>query len=514
MKTKLILSYVLGLFLCIVVSCKKDEVVTPKIPDKAITSFVLNGLSPAVTGVIDGVNITLVVPLNTNVTALVPTIAVSPKATVSPTTGLPQNFTNPVTYTVTAEDGTTQTYSVSAVINPPKITTFAPDNGGAGTSVVLNGEGFSDVSTDIKVTINGKTANITASNTKQITVQIPEKAGTGEIVVDVKGKQAKTATTFKYKYTATSTTLFSFSTSLYQSIAVDPDDGTVYATDRKYSGVWIQKPTNTSTSQFVTLKDATGVVHASLTGITILKTGLGGALDKYILVTNEAKGVFVYPISSITTSTTTLTPSNIILTNDAIYNAPTSVAAISDSPTTSSFLNATYYFACFGNSSIVRSNRKNGVTSSPSIVGAGTGFNTGTVASTNAKFSGPVGIYLKNNLVYVADEGNHAIRVVDYDNAKVTTLFGTGAAGNVDGNFADVKLNLPANVVVDDAGLVYVTDRGNNSLRVFDTRNQTSQTLLTGLNGPYGLAIDKTGSFLYVGEWGVGTNKVIKVAIK
>jgi hypothetical protein len=28
------------------------------------------------------------------------------------------------------------------------------------------------------------------------------------------------------------------------------------------------------------------------------------------------------------------------------------------------------------------------------------------------------------------------------------------------------------------------------------------------------LAIDKTGSFLYVGEWGVGTNKVIKVAIK
>jgi sugar lactone lactonase YvrE len=513
MKTRQFLSTIVGLFLFIAISCKKDEVVAPKSPDKAVTSFALNGLSPAVVGVIDGVNITLTVPLNTNVSALVPTIAVSPKATVSPATGLPQNFTNPVTYTVTAEDATTQMYTVSVVINPPKITTFAPDNGVAGTSVVLNGEGFSDISTDIKVTINGKTANITASNTKQITVQIPEKAGTGEIVVDVKGKQAKTATAFKYKYTATSTTLFSYPSSLYQSVVVDPDDGTVYATDRKYSVLWILRP-NASSYQAITLKDASNVIHASLTGITILKTGLGGANDKLLVVTNEAKGVFAYRISDITTSTTTATLWAIILSNDAIYNAPTSVIAVPDSPTASYLTNATYYFACFGNSSIVRSNRKNGVTSSPSIVGAGTGFNTGTVASTNAKFSGPVGIYLKNNLVYVADEGNHAIRVVDYDNAKVTTLFGTGTAGNVDGNFADVKLNLPANVVVDDAGLVYVTDRGNNSLRVFDTRNQTSQTLLTGLNSPYGLAIDKTGSFLYVGEWGTGTNKVIKVAIK
>lgn len=512
MKTRRVLSTIMGILLFIVISCKKDEVVTPKSPDKAITLFSLNGISPAVTGVIDGVNISLIVPLNTNVTALVPTIATSAKATVSPATGIAQNFTNPVSYTVTAEDGSTQTYNVTVVINPPKITTFAPDNGGAGTSVVLNGEGFSDISTDIKVTINGKTANVTASNTKQITVQIPEKAGTGEIVVDVKGKQAKTASAFKYKYTATSTTLFSYSGALYQSVAVDPDDGTVYATDRKNSGLWILRP-NATNYQFVYLKDENGTIHASLTGISILKTGVGGVSDKVLVVTSEGKGIYYYQAGLISTSTSTL---NLLVlqAKDAIYNAPTSVGSISQDATSTYFLNGTYYFACFGNSTIVRSNRKNGVTSSPSIVGAGTGFNTGTVASTNAKFANPVGIYVKNNLVYVADEGNHAIRVVDYDNAKVTTLFGTGTAGNVDGNFSDVKLNLPSNVVVDDAGLIYVTDRGNNSLRVFDTRNQTSQTLLTGLNSPYGLAIDKTGSFLYIGEWGVGTNKVIKVVIK
>jgi hypothetical protein len=510
MKTKQILSYVLGLFLCIVVSCKKDEVVTPKSPDKAITSFVLSGLSPAVTGVIDGVNITLIVPLNTNVTALVPTIAVSPKATVSPTTGLPQNFTNPVSYTVTAEDGTTQTYSVSAVINPPKITTFAPDNGVAGTTVVLNGEGFSDVSTDIKVTINGKTANITASNTKQITIQIPERAGSGDIVVDVKGKQAKSPSIFKYKYTATSTTLFSYS-GLFQGIALDPDDGTVYVSDRKFSGLEIVRPNGTK--QFIYLNDELGKPHASLTGISILKTGVGGTSDKVLVVTSEEKGIYYYPLGLITASTTDVIML-VLQAKDAIYNKPTSVVSVSQDATSTYYLNGTYYFVCFGNSNILRSSRKNGVSASPSIIGSSTGFNTGTVASTNAKFTNPVSLFLKNNLLYVADEGNHAIRVVDYDGAKVTTLLGTGTAGNVDGNFADVKLSLPANVVVDDAGLIYVTDRGNNSLRVFDPRSQTSQTLLTGLNNPYGLAIDKTGSNLYVGEWGAGTNRVIKVAIK
>ncbi len=124
-----------------------------------------------------------------------------------------------------------------------------------------------------------------------------------------------------------------------------------------------------------------------------------------------------------------------------------------------------------------------------------------------------MGIFLKNNLVYVADESNHAIRVVDYDGGKVTTLFGTGAAGNVDGTFAQVKLNLPSNVAVDDNGLIYVTDRGNNSLRVFDTRSQTSQTILTGLNAPYGLTIDGNG-VLYLGEWSAGANRVVKLTVK
>lgn len=49
-----------------------------------------------------------------NLTALKPTFTLSPGATITPANGTVQNFTQPVTYTVTAEDGkTTKTYKVA-----------------------------------------------------------------------------------------------------------------------------------------------------------------------------------------------------------------------------------------------------------------------------------------------------------------------------------------------------------------------------------------------------------------
>jgi hypothetical protein len=48
-------------------------------------------------------------------TTLAPTITVSPDASVSPASGAAQDFTNPVVYTVTAEDGTAVQWTVTAV---------------------------------------------------------------------------------------------------------------------------------------------------------------------------------------------------------------------------------------------------------------------------------------------------------------------------------------------------------------------------------------------------------------
>lgn len=84
---------------------------------KDITSFVFNGLSPAVNGDIDTdaqtVNVT--VPYGTDVTNLLPTITHN-GASISPDSGVAQDFTNPITYTVTAENGSTKDYTVTVVV--------------------------------------------------------------------------------------------------------------------------------------------------------------------------------------------------------------------------------------------------------------------------------------------------------------------------------------------------------------------------------------------------------------
>jgi len=81
--------------------------------EKSITAFHIL-LDPEVIGVIDQTNyvVTSDVPFGTDVQNLNTSIDLSTGATVSPETGMPQNFTSPVTYKVTAQDGTVQDYRV------------------------------------------------------------------------------------------------------------------------------------------------------------------------------------------------------------------------------------------------------------------------------------------------------------------------------------------------------------------------------------------------------------------
>ncbi|HEY4175797.1 MAG TPA: DUF5018 domain-containing protein [Kofleriaceae bacterium] len=82
--------------------------------DKDILSFIINGADATITGS----SITLVLPANTNLTALVPTITHN-GASISPASGVAQNFSVPVNYTVTAADGSTRTYTVTVTLAPP-----------------------------------------------------------------------------------------------------------------------------------------------------------------------------------------------------------------------------------------------------------------------------------------------------------------------------------------------------------------------------------------------------------
>lgn len=88
--------------------------------EKIITVFNFSSLTPNIVGTIDETNhtISLTVPFDTDVKVLVPTISISEKASINPNTDIAQDFISPITYTVTAEDGSTQNYVVTVLITP------------------------------------------------------------------------------------------------------------------------------------------------------------------------------------------------------------------------------------------------------------------------------------------------------------------------------------------------------------------------------------------------------------
>ncbi|QXP54745.1 PKD domain-containing protein [Cellulophaga sp. HaHa_2_95] len=132
---------------------------------KDITDIAINGIP----GTITGTNISVTLPAGTDVTALEPTVTHT-GATVSPVSDAAQDFTNPVIYTVTAEDASTQEYTVTVTVAPSDskdITAFSIDG--------ING------------TITGTDISITLPSTTDVTALETTVTHTGATVSPVSG---------------------------------------------------------------------------------------------------------------------------------------------------------------------------------------------------------------------------------------------------------------------------------------------------------------------------------------
>ena len=95
---------------------------------KEMLSF---GLPGPASSVICGTRIALCLPPAADVTALAPTFALSPHATAAPASGTVRDFSKPQTYTVTAQDGSSQVYTV-AVVRGSQPSVFAWNSAAAG----------------------------------------------------------------------------------------------------------------------------------------------------------------------------------------------------------------------------------------------------------------------------------------------------------------------------------------------------------------------------------------------
>ncbi|HUS32999.1 MAG TPA: hypothetical protein VMZ53_31065 [Kofleriaceae bacterium] len=119
--------------------------------------------------------------------------------------------------------------------------------------------------------------------------------------------------------------------------------------------------------------------------------------------------------------------------------------------------------------------------------------------------------------VFIADTSNHRVLRIEAD-GSVETLAGTGAAGYVgDGGAAtSAQLAAPSGIAVDGIGRVYVADTGNHVVRLidldgtittvagvgvggYDIQDEGRPAILAMLKAPHGLAVDGLGR-LYIAD--------------
>ncbi|MCA9668046.1 MAG: hypothetical protein KC503_20750 [Myxococcales bacterium] len=103
----------------------------------------------------------------------------------------------------------------------------------------------------------------------------------------------------------------------------------------------------------------------------------------------------------------------------------------------------------------------------------------------NARLSRPDGLFLDepNKLLYVADSGNHRVRVIDLSSSAhiINTVAGNGTVGTVEpygdnGAATAAALSGPTRVAIGADGALYITDLGHTRIRRVDLQNNRITT--------------------------------------
>jgi len=108
---------------------------------------------------------------------------------------------------ITKSDGTTTVYTYDALGNLLQVGSplaagqlalfaFSPAQGNVGTTVTIQGQGFSSTLANDSVSFNGSIATVVSATTTQLVTNVPSGASTGPITVTVGGQTAASATSF------------------------------------------------------------------------------------------------------------------------------------------------------------------------------------------------------------------------------------------------------------------------------------------------------------------------------
>ncbi|RFS24783.1 hypothetical protein DVR12_06195 [Chitinophaga silvatica] len=388
---------------------------------------------------------------------------------------------------------------------PVVIDKFTPENGAAGTEVLIYGTNFSTDTTGVTVTVNGKKALIEGIISDHILIVIPEKAGTGKISVTINGKTTETTNAFQYESSYKVTTLAGNGTAGFSDgkgtnaffnfnkrCGLDVDaDGNIYVADA--GNLRIRKIT------------PDGTVTTLCGGTYGYQEGKGADAQFYLpldIATDNNGNVFVtdpaaWTIRKITPDGTTSLVCwgeawgmGIDKRNGMMYYAnagnPGSIYQVTPTGDSKQIITGLQYpadvavdsdgnlFVTENGKSVIKKFRAG--TWEPELI-AGAEGQTGLVNGKGAdsRFDHPWGIAVdKQNNLFVAGNGdnegsivntNQCIRLITANDWNVSTYIGGSTPGMANGSGAAALFNAPTGVAVDKDGVVYVLDRNNHCIR-------------------------------------------------
>lgn len=159
------------------------------------------------------------------------------------------------------------------------------------------------------------------------------------------------------------------------------------------------------------------------------------------------------------------------------------------------------------------------------VVSSVAGTGSAGLSDLRSSVSAPTAIAVdRDGVLYIADTGNHVIRK-RAANGTFSTLAGTvtesngqytGHTGSADGPGASASFYSPMGIAVDASGNVYVADSGNHRIRKISPTGDVTTLAGSGAVGsqddgnpltatfddPRGIAVDSSGSTVYVSDYG------------
>ncbi|SDF01436.1 beta strand repeat-containing protein, partial [Cellulophaga baltica] len=247
---------------------------------KDITTFTIDGVN----GTITGTDITITLPSTTNVTALEPTVTHT-GASVNPASGVAQDFTNPLAYTVTAEDASTQDYTVTV--------TVAQSESKDITSLTIDG---------INGTITGTDITVILPSTTDVTALEPTITHTGASINPASGVVQDFTSPVEYTVTAAdgNTKVYTVTVSLAPALSSDKDitsftidgetvnDPATAFTITLPAGTDVTALSPTITHTGATINPASGVVQDFTSPVEYTVTAADGTTKVYTVTVSLA----------------------------------------------------------------------------------------------------------------------------------------------------------------------------------------------------------------------------------